>query len=80
LGRVERVGSGGPGGASSRLANPEAIQTKNSLKENVEQGLLERQPGRHVILVRYTGPGPHDEWIYNPAYIDAASVIWARDM
>jgi len=58
----------------------EQIQTKNSQKENVEQGLLERQPGPHVIFVRYTGPSPHSEWVYNPADIDSAPVIWAHDL
>jgi hypothetical protein len=76
---IMMVASEARGIATHRTA-ADQIQTKNSLKENVEQGLLERQPGQHVIFVRYTGPSPHDEWIYNPADIDAAPVIWARDM
>ncbi len=56
------------------------VQAKNSQKESAEQELLERQPGQHVIFVRYTGPSPHDEWVYNPADLDAAPVIWAHDM
>jgi hypothetical protein len=58
----------------------EQFQTKNALKESVERHLLETQPGYHVIFVRYTGPGPHIGWVYNPADIDAAPVIWANDM
>jgi hypothetical protein len=42
---------------------------------------LAERPGRHVILVRYRETDtPHQEWIYNPADIDAAPVIWARDL
>jgi hypothetical protein len=57
------------------------LRAKNALKQSVEQELLEKQPGHHVIFVRYTGlHSPHQEWIYNPADIDAAPVIWAQDM
>jgi hypothetical protein len=56
------------------------VRTKNAQKENVEQWLVEKQPGNHVIFVRYTGQSPHQEWVYNPADIDAASVIWAQDL
>jgi hypothetical protein len=54
---------------------------KNGDKEGAEQALLAERPGRHVIFVRYRETDtPHHEWIYNPADIDAAPVIWARDM
>ncbi len=43
---------------------------------------LEQTPGSHLVIVRY---GPHHpidmhEWVYNEADINAAKVIWARDM
>jgi hypothetical protein len=42
---------------------------------------LERLPGRHLVLVRYSGNhDPDREWVYNAADIDRAKVIWARDM
>jgi hypothetical protein len=42
---------------------------------------LERMGGRHLVIVRH-GPGHsfHDEWISNRAGIDAAAVVWARDL
>jgi hypothetical protein len=63
---------------------PDQIQARNgqiAQKENIEQALLKKKSGQHVIFVNYTGlPSPHDEWIYNPANIDAAPVIWALDL
>jgi len=57
------------------------VQAKNAQKQSAEQLLLERRPGRHVIFVRYTAvQTPHNEWVYNPADIDAAPVIWAHDI
>ncbi|HEY3455137.1 MAG TPA: hypothetical protein VGK64_11085 [Bryobacteraceae bacterium] len=42
---------------------------------------LEAQPGKHVILVRYSADhNPIEEWVYNHADIDASRVVWARDM
>jgi hypothetical protein len=60
------------------------IQARNAQiaqKQSIEQELLSKQPGQHVILVSYAGlPSPHEEWIYNPANIDVAPVIWALDL
>jgi hypothetical protein len=60
------------------------IQARNAQiaqKEIIERELLKNQPGRHVIFVNYVGlPSPHEEWVYNPADIDAAPVIWALDL
>jgi hypothetical protein len=53
----------------------------NGRKGAIERRLAEQPPGRHVVFVHYTGShSPHAEWIYNPADIDAAPVIWAQDM
>ena len=42
---------------------------------------LQRLPETQLVIVRY---GPHHdldrEWVYNEADIDAAKVVWARDM
>jgi len=42
---------------------------------------LEASGGRHLILVRYAfDHHPGDEWVYNAANIDAAPVVWAREL
>ena len=70
--------------AISARQTTDQIQAKNAQiaqKESIEQALVNKQPGQHVIFVDYTGlPSPHEEWIYNPATIDAAPVIWALDL
>ena len=46
---------------------------------------LNHQPGNHLVLVRYqpSNGANHEvdhEWVYNAADIDAAKIVWARDM
>jgi len=42
---------------------------------------LQQEPGRHLVIVRYSAThSPHLEWVYNRADLDAAKVVWARDM
>lgn len=56
-------------------------QLKNTRKTAIEQELLKQRPGQHVILVSHTATTDQDEgWVYNPADIDAAPVIWAQDL
>ena len=68
--------------ATDRTADQ--IQARNAQiaqKGSIEKELLKQRPGQHVIFVSYAGlPSPHDEWIYNPANIDTAPVIWALDL
>ena len=45
------------------------------------QQRLEGMEGQHLIMVRYeSNHNTHQEWVYNLADIDAAKVIWAREM
>jgi hypothetical protein len=51
------------------------LQRRNILTQLQEEG------GRHLVIVRYCPQhSPHKEWVYNEANIDAAQVVWAREM
>ena len=54
---------------------------RGNLKRNAIVRELRNMPGRHLVIVHY-GPrhSPHIDWIFNRADIDAANVVWARDM
>jgi hypothetical protein len=42
---------------------------------------LRARGGKHLVLVRYgEGHSPHLEWVFNEADLDAAPVVWARDI
>jgi hypothetical protein len=42
---------------------------------------LRAAPGRDLVIVRYgRNHVIHRDWVYNGADIDAADIVWARDM
>jgi hypothetical protein len=67
-----------------------AIATGTQIEPPWPRGNLQREaildklrdtPGRHLVFVSYSPNHPsHVDWVYNRADIDAAQVVWARDM
>lgn len=42
---------------------------------------LQEYPGKQLVIVKYApNHDPIDEWVYNDPDIDAAKVVWARDL
>jgi hypothetical protein len=54
---------------------------RGNLERAMIVGQLQRLPRRQLVIVVYsTTHNLHEEWVYNEADIDAAKVVWARDM
>ena len=54
---------------------------RGDLERSAILGDLQRRPGLQLVIVRYRPDhDPVREWVYNEADIDAAKVVWARDM
>lgn len=62
-------------------AQIEPSYPRGNMQRAIIASHVEHVPGQHLILVRYAGTHvPDKEWVYNPADIDGAKVVWARDM
>ena len=45
------------------------------------EGILRREPGRQLCLVRYSaGHVPRNEWVFNHANLAGADIVWARSL
>lgn len=76
--------------AAMILLRVAAVATHTQIEPQWPRGNLERaaivreltrMPGEHLIVVRYGGHHDVDhEWVWNDASIDAAKIVWARDM
>jgi hypothetical protein len=61
--------------ADGEYAPPMALPYHNVVRQ------LDDLPGRHLVLVRYApNHNAYQEWVYNRADIDAARIVWAREM
>jgi hypothetical protein len=68
-------------GAVAARAQIEPQWPRGNLERAAVLRSLHSSPGQHLVIVSY-GP-EHDldhDWVYNAADIDAAKVVWARDM
>jgi hypothetical protein len=65
-------------GAPALLHDPAVLRVASRI--HMEEAVREH-PGRHLILVRYSGTlRPIEEWVYNGADIEGAPVVWAHDL
>ncbi|HMD47898.1 MAG TPA: hypothetical protein VKG79_02315, partial [Bryobacteraceae bacterium] len=56
------------------------VQPGNQNKARI-LAMLEKAGGRHLVIVKpKDNPNDFLQWIYNPADIDGAPVVWARDL
>jgi hypothetical protein len=59
----------------------DSINHQNPARRIMVAGELARTPGKLLVFVHYSPQHIfQDEWVYNRADIDAAPVVWARDL
>jgi hypothetical protein len=68
-------------GAAATGSSSEPRWPRGNLTRAAIAAQLNERPGKQLVIVAY-GPSrdPDFEWVYNAADIDAAKVVWARDM
>ncbi len=64
--------------AGVRIEPPRPMGNK---KRNAIEQQLRATRGKQLVIVRYRPDHiPHQDWINNRSGIDAAKIVWARDM
>ena len=68
-------------GLHAASTDPWSLALRNPERRVLVAKQLAAAPGKQLVFVRYW-PGHifQDEWVYNAADIDAARVVWARDL
>jgi hypothetical protein len=66
--------------AAAHIHPEKEFQHGDMDRESIVQS-LNALPGKHLVLVRYAPEFDLDrEWVYNRSDIDAAKIVWARDL
>jgi hypothetical protein len=66
---------------ASRPRMVDAFRLEFSRQRGEVVARLQREPGQHLVIVRYAQDhNVHAEWVYNSADIDASNIVWAREM
>jgi hypothetical protein len=58
----------------------DSIEDPGPLGRQAVEAQLRAAPGEQLVFVRYTAGHRFHEWVHNPADIDAARIVWARDL
>jgi hypothetical protein len=66
---------------AARPASVYASQSEFGMKRASIVERLNREPGKHLVFVRYASDhNVHNEWVFNAADIDSSRIVWAREM
>jgi hypothetical protein len=76
---VRVIGAGRPGpGERAPTMNREYVDPIRARARALAQ--LDREPGKKLVFVNVTSDAKHYEWVYNPADLEAANVLFVHDL
>ncbi len=58
----------------------DSIEDPDPLGRQAVEAQLDAAPGEQLVFVHYTAGHRFHEWVHNAAEIDAARIVWARDL